>query len=97
MEGNNRKYFINLDMKNTAVRNNGGGFYNHNLFWNVMTPNGGGLPTGDLLTAIESAFELLKSLKQNLKRTTIWFRLGLALCSQRWKTRCLELQIKIIH
>jgi Fe-Mn family superoxide dismutase len=30
-------------MKNTAVRNNGGGFYNHNLFWNVMTPNGGGL------------------------------------------------------
>jgi superoxide dismutase len=52
-------------MKNTAVRNNGGGFYNHNLFWNVMTPNGGGLPTGDLLTAIESAFELLKSLKQN--------------------------------
>jgi superoxide dismutase len=28
---------INLDMKNTAVRNNGGGFYNHNLFWNVMT------------------------------------------------------------
>jgi hypothetical protein len=33
-----------------------------------VTPNGGGLPTGDLLTAIESAFELLKSLKQNLVR-----------------------------
>lgn len=47
---------INLDMKNGAVRNNGGGFYNHNLFWSVMTPNGGGLPTGDLLTAIEVAF-----------------------------------------
>lgn len=43
-------------MKNTAVRNNGGGFYNHNLFWTVMSPNGGGLPTGDLLAAIESDF-----------------------------------------
>jgi hypothetical protein len=55
-----------------------------------MTPNGGGLPTGDLLTAIESALELLKSLKQNLVRQEqqIWFRLGLALCSQRW--RCLR-------
>lgn len=47
---------INLDMKNGGVRNNGGGFYNHNLFWTVMSPNGGGLPSGDLLTAIEKAF-----------------------------------------
>ena len=35
----------NLDMNNLAVRNNGGGFYNHNLFWNMMSPNGGGNPT----------------------------------------------------
>ncbi len=47
---------INLDMKNAAVRNNGGGFYNHNLFWAIMSPNGGGLPTGDLLDAIENEF-----------------------------------------
>ncbi|PBJ11510.1 superoxide dismutase [Flavobacterium sp. ACN6] len=47
---------INLDKSNAAVRNNGGGFYNHNLFWTVMAPNGGGLPTGDLLAAIESSF-----------------------------------------
>ena len=46
----------NLDLKNGAVRNNGGGFYNHNLFWNVMSPNGGGLPTGDLAKAIDTAF-----------------------------------------
>ncbi len=39
-----------------AVRNNGGGFYNHGLFWSVMSPNGGGLPTGDLAAAIDSAF-----------------------------------------
>lgn len=43
----------NLDMKNGAVRNNGGGFYNHNLFWRVMSPNGGGKPSGELLAAIE--------------------------------------------
>ena len=36
----------------TAVRNNGGGFYNHDLFWKVMSPNGGGKPSGDLANAI---------------------------------------------
>ena len=40
----------------TAVRNNGGGFYNHNLFWTVMAPGAGGEPTGDLLDAINGAF-----------------------------------------
>lgn len=39
-----------------AVRNNGGGFYNHNLFWELMSPNGGGAPTGALATAIDEAF-----------------------------------------
>ena len=42
--------------KRTAVRNNGGGHANHSLFWTVMTPNGGGSPTGDLSAAIDSAF-----------------------------------------
>jgi len=46
----------NLDMTKAAVRNNGGGFYNHNLFWTVMSPNGGGLPTGDLAAAIDKDF-----------------------------------------
>ena len=57
MEGKTiENILLNLDMKNGAVRNNGGGFYNHNLFWEVMSPNGGGLPSGDLLAAIESSF-----------------------------------------
>jgi Fe-Mn family superoxide dismutase len=47
---------INLDKTNAAVRNNGGGFYNHNLFWTVMSPNGGGEPTGVLAEAIERDF-----------------------------------------
>lgn len=46
----------NLDMNNAALRNNGGGFYNHSLFWSVISPNGGGLPTGELADAINEAF-----------------------------------------
>ena len=41
---------------NTAVRNNGGGFYNHSLFWDILSPNGGGKPTHELAYAIDSAF-----------------------------------------
>ncbi|MEK6494532.1 superoxide dismutase [Myroides odoratimimus] len=53
----------NLDMSNGAVRNNGGGFYNHNLFWTVMTPNGGGVPTGELADAINTAFGSFENFK----------------------------------
>jgi Fe-Mn family superoxide dismutase len=46
----------NLDLTNGAVRNNGGGFFNHNLFWTIMSANGGGLPTGELAAAIDANF-----------------------------------------
>ncbi|WP_445748489.1 superoxide dismutase [Polaribacter sp.] len=46
----------NLDMKNGAVRNNGGGFYNHNLFWTVMNPEDRGYLSGELKDAIEAEF-----------------------------------------
>jgi Fe-Mn family superoxide dismutase len=52
-----------LDMTNAAVRNNGGGFYNHSLFWEVMSPNGGGEPSGALADAINSAFESFEGFK----------------------------------
>ena len=45
-----------LDITNLAVRNNGGGFFNHCLFWNVMSPNGGGNPTGSLMSALNDSF-----------------------------------------
>ena len=46
----------NLDMNNGAVRNNGGGFYNHSLFWTVMNPEDRGYLSGELKDAIEAAF-----------------------------------------
>ncbi|MCL4162658.1 UNVERIFIED_CONTAM: hypothetical protein GTU68_024056 [Idotea baltica] len=46
----------NLDMTNGAVRNNGGGFYNHSLFWSVMKPEGKGYLSGELKDAIEAAY-----------------------------------------
>lgn len=54
---------INLDMDNKALRNNGGGYYNHNLFWEIMSPDGGGKPTGDLAKAIESTFGSFEDFK----------------------------------
>ena len=48
--------FSGISSQPAAVRNNGGGFYNHNLYWSVMGPGGGGEPTGALLDAINSAF-----------------------------------------
>ena len=46
----------NMDMDNGAVRNNGGGFYNHDLFWKVMSPDGGGAPSGAIADAINDAY-----------------------------------------
>ncbi|TYB78646.1 superoxide dismutase [Bizionia myxarmorum] len=54
---------INLDMENKAVRNNGGGFYNHSLFWEVMNPEGKGRLSGDLKDAIEAAFGSMEEFK----------------------------------
>ena len=46
----------NLNLDNSAVRNNGGGFYNHCLFWDVLSPSGGGEPAGALSDAISNSF-----------------------------------------
>ena len=60
-----------LDMNNAAVRNNGGGFYNHELFWNVMSPNGGGKPTGELAAAIDAAFGSFEAFKDSLSNAAV--------------------------
>ena len=55
----------NMDMNNAALRNNGGGYYNHCLFWESMSPNGGGSPEGKLLDAINSAYGSYDSFKDS--------------------------------
>ena len=54
MEGKDIEALLADHSDNGAVRNNGGGYYNHTLFWSIMSPNGGGAPSGDLAAAIES-------------------------------------------
>jgi len=51
------------------VRNNAGGHYNHSLFWESMSPNGGGAPSGDLAAAIDSAFGSFDELKAKIRAT----------------------------
>ncbi len=50
--------------KQTAIRNNGGGHANHSLFWEILSPNGGGEPTGDLANAINAAFGSFDGFKE---------------------------------
>ena len=63
-----KEILANLDAfpadKRTAVRNNGGGYANHSLFWQVMGPNGGGEPSGALADAINSAFGSFANFKE---------------------------------
>lgn len=51
-----------------AVRNNGGGHYNHTFFWTILSPNGGGEPTGELAAAINSAFGSFADFKTKLSQ-----------------------------
>ncbi|MBK8241930.1 MAG: superoxide dismutase [Saprospiraceae bacterium] len=53
-----------LDMNNMLVRNNGGGYYNHCLFWELMSPHGGGEPSGELAEAIEETFGSFATFKE---------------------------------
>ena len=54
----------NVDSLGSGIRNNGGGFYNHSLFWKVMGPNGGGNPSGSLASAIDSDLGGVDKLKE---------------------------------
>lgn len=54
----------NISQHSGAVRNNGGGYYNHSLFWSVMAPDAGGNPTGEVASAIDSAFGSFDKFKE---------------------------------
>jgi superoxide dismutase, Fe-Mn family len=57
--------------KQAAVRNNAGGHYNHTLFWQMLSPNGGGAPSGELASAIDEKFGSLDSFKEEFKNAGI--------------------------
>ena len=58
----------NVSKHSPAIRNNGGGHYNHSLFWEVMSPNGGGEPTGELAAAINTAFGSFAAFKEEFAK-----------------------------
>ncbi|TLN18885.1 superoxide dismutase [bacterium] len=68
----------------TTVRNNGGGYYNHIVYWNVMGPNKGGNPVGTLAKAIETTFGSISSLKEQIEKAGLGrFGSGWAWLSKR--------------
>tara|TARA_B100001564_G_scaffold137956_1_gene115891 strand:- start:34 stop:636 length:603 start_codon:yes stop_codon:yes gene_type:complete len=68
-EGKSIEYILNtLDLENKGLRNNGGGFYNHNLFWEIMGPNGGGEPSGEISESINSNFGSFENFKEEFSK-----------------------------
>jgi len=63
--------FSTISTLTPAVRNNGGGHYNHDLFWNILSPTGGGLPVGTLGKAIDAKFGSYDAFKEEFKKASI--------------------------
>jgi len=87
LEGMTIEDMLKVCKDKPAVRNNGGGFWNHNLFWECMSPNGGGLPTGELANAINDAFGTFENFQAEFtKAATTRFGSGWAwLCVSNGK------------
>jgi Fe-Mn family superoxide dismutase len=83
LEGKSIEEILKNCLDKPAVRNNGGGFWNHNLFWEIMAPNAGGEPTGDLAEAIVSAFGSFQSFKDEFAKA------GLTRFGSGWAWLCL--------
>ncbi len=60
--------FASISTLAPAVRNNGGGHFNHDLFWNILSPNGGGAPVGTLAAAIDAKFGSFDAFKEEFKK-----------------------------
>ncbi len=74
----------NISKLPAAIRNNGGGHYNHSLFWTVMSPSGGGEPSGDLAAAITSAFGSFTAFKEEFAKA------GATRFGSGWAWLCVE-------
>ena len=87
LEGKSIEEILKACKDKPAVRNNGGGFWNHSLFWEIMSPTGGGNPTGALASAIDTAFGSYENFKDEFaKAATTRFGSGWAwLCVSNGK------------
>lgn len=68
LEGKTLEELMKVAGSNTAVRNNGGGHWNHSLFWQILSPNGGGAPTGELAAAIDAKFGSFDAFKETFNK-----------------------------
>jgi Fe-Mn family superoxide dismutase len=68
LEGKSIEEILKNCMDKPAVRNNGGGFWNHTLFWEIMAPNAGGEPSGELAEAIVTAFGSFQAFKDEFAK-----------------------------
>lgn len=68
LEGKSLEELMKVAASNTAVRNNGGGHWNHSLFWQILSPNGGGAPIGDLAAAIDAKFGSFDAFKETFNK-----------------------------
>lgn len=71
LEGKTIEEILKVCKDKPAVRNNGGGYWNHNLFWEIMSPNGGGTPTGELATAMNEAFGDFDTFKDHFAKAGV--------------------------
>jgi Fe-Mn family superoxide dismutase len=68
LEGKSLEELMKVAGSNAAVRNNGGGHWNHSLFWQLISPNGGGNPTGELAAAIDAKFGSFDAFKETFNK-----------------------------
>jgi superoxide dismutase, Fe-Mn family len=68
LEGKSIEELMKVAGSNAAVRNNGGGHWNHSLFWQVISPNGGGSPSGELAAAIDAKFGSFDAFKDTFNK-----------------------------
>jgi superoxide dismutase, Fe-Mn family len=68
LEGKSIEEVLQKCIDTPAVRNNGGGYYNHNLFWEIMAPNAGGQPSGEVAEAINKAFGSFDAFKETFSK-----------------------------
>lgn len=68
LEGKSLEELMKVAGSNAAVRNNGGGHWNHSLFWEIISPNGGGLPSGELAAAIDAKFGSFDAFKETFNK-----------------------------